>query len=202
MGEVFQLVEIENLKLDYYFAGAEEADLVLKTTLVVVEAGEFLFAAAMNYNFGQVVAEVFLDSDWTMMMVLVSLKMSNYKMVAVEENYFLCSVAVGAEILHCYDLVAAVVLVYVILVVVVALESYSYYLSDCLDLGSNQNCYLVGVGEDKIFEQRTEDLVEIENLEEDDFEVVVVLEIRQSQACDWLEEGEVHDLLEDYYFHH
>ena len=35
---------------------------------------------------------------------------------------------------------------------------------------------------DKIFELTMEDLVEIENLVEDDFEVVEVLEIRQSPA--------------------
>ena len=44
------------------------------------------------------------------------------------------------------------------------------------------NCYLVGVVEDKIFELTMEDWVEIENLVEDDFEVVEVLEIRQSPA--------------------
>jgi len=76
-----------------------------------------------------VAAEDFLDflpSDW--MMVLVLLKMSNYKMVVVVENCFLCSV-VEAEILHCYDSVAVVASVCSILVVVVVLESYSY-LSD------------------------------------------------------------------------
>jgi len=54
---------------------------------------------------------------------------------------------------------------------------------------------------DKIFELTMEDLVEIENLVEDDFEVVEVLEIRQSPACDWLGVGEVHDRPE-HYFHH
>ena len=95
------------------------------------------------------------------------------------ENYFLCSVVEAVEILHYYDLVAVVALVYLIWVVVVALESYSYYLSDCLGLETNQNCYLVEVVEDKIFEQMTEDSVEIQNLVEDDFVVVEVLEIRQ-----------------------
>ena len=70
-----------------------------------------------------------------------------------------------------------------ILVVVVVLESYSY-LSD-VSLGLEMirgNCYLVGVVGDKIFELTTEDWVEIENLVEDDFEVVEVLEIHQSPA--------------------
>ena len=106
--------------------------------------------------------------------------MSNYKTVVVVENYFLCSVVEAVEILHYYDLVAVVALVYLIWVVVVALESYSYYLSDCLGLETNQNCYLVEVVEDKIFELMTEDSVEIQNLVEDDFEVVEVLEIRQN----------------------
>lgn len=136
------------------------------------------------------VAEDFLASDW--MMVLVLLKMSNYKMVGVVENCFLCSV-VEVEILHCYDSVAVEASVYLIWVVVVALESYSY-LSDYLGLEMIRgNCYLVEVEGDKIFELTTEDLVEIENLVEDDFEVVEVLEIRQSPACDWLGVGEVHD---------
>ena len=124
-------------------------------------------------------AEDFLASDW--MMVLVLLKMSNYKMVGVVENCFLCSV-VEAEILHCYRSVVVEASVYLIWVVVVALESYSY-LSDYLSLEMIRgNCYLVEVEGDKIFELTTEDWVEIENLVEDDFEVVEVLEIRQSPA--------------------
>ena len=63
-----------------------------------------------------------------------------------------------------------------------ALESCSYLSDDCLDLEMNQNCYLVEVVEDKIFELTTGDWVEIQNLVEDDFEVVVVLEIHQSPA--------------------
>ena len=70
-------------------------------------------------------------------MVLVLLKMSNHhKMVGVVENCFLCSV-VEVEILHCYDSVVVVALVYLIWVVVVALESYSY-LSD-VSLGLNRD---------------------------------------------------------------
>lgn len=144
------------------------------------------------------VAEDFLASDW--MMVLVLLKMSNYEMVGVVENCFLCSV-VEVEILHCYDLVVVEASVYLIWVVVVALESYSY-LSDYLGLEMIRgNCYLVEVEGDKIFELTTEDWVEIENLVEDDFEVVEVLEIHQSPACDWLGVGEVHDWLEHYFRH-
>jgi len=82
-----------------------------------------------------VVAEDFLA------MVLVLLKMSNYKMVGVVENCFLCSV-VEVEILHCYDSVVVVALVYLIWVVVVALESYSYLSDVCLGLEMNHgNCY-------------------------------------------------------------
>ena len=122
-------------------------------------------------------AEDFLGSDWTT--VLVLLKMSNYTMVVVVENCFLCSVG-EVEIRHCYDSVGVVASVYSIWVVVVVLESYSY-LSDCLGLEMNhENFYLVEVVGDRIFEQMTEDWVEIENLVEDDFEVVEVLEIRQS----------------------
>jgi len=81
-----------------------------------------------------VVAEDFLA------MVLVLLKMS-HKMVGVVENCFLCSV-VEVEILHCYDSVVVVALVYLIWVVVVALESYSYLSDVCLGLEMNHgNCY-------------------------------------------------------------
>ena len=122
-------------------------------------------------------AEDFLDLMTT---VAVLLKMDNYMMVVVVGNYFLCcSVVVAMEILHCYDLVVVVALVYLIWVVVVALESCSYLSDDCLDLETNQNCYLVEVVEDKIFELMTGDWVEIQNLVEDDFVVVEVLEIRQ-----------------------
>jgi len=121
-------------------------------------------------------------------------------MVVVVENCFLCSVG-EVEIRHCYDSVGVVASVYSIWVVVVVLESYSY-LSDCLGLEMNhENFYLVEVVGDRIFEQMTEDWVEIENLVEDDFEVVEVLEIRQSPVCDWLGVGEAHDCLE-HYFHH
>ena len=126
-------------------------------------------------------AEDFLDLMTT---VAVLLKMDNYMMVVVVGNYYFlcCSVVVVMEILHCYDLVVVVALVYLIWVVVVALESCSYLSDDCLDLEMNQNCYLVEVVEDKIFELMTGDWVEIQNLVEDDFEVVVVLEIHQSPA--------------------
>lgn len=70
-----------------------------------------------------------------------------------------------------------------ILVVVVVPESYSYLSDVCSGLEMIRgNCYKVEVVGDKIFELTMEDWVEIENLAEDDFGVVEVLEIRQNPA--------------------